>query len=81
MHLKFVVVDGEAIEAGSFKFTADAERKDAENVLALHDPAVAAQRAREWDPSLGGFARASSPLLIRFFFLDEVGNEFWVSIA
>lgn len=49
MHDKFVVVDGETVEEGSFNFTAAAESKNAENVLVLHDPAIAAAYGQEWD--------------------------------
>jgi phosphatidylserine/phosphatidylglycerophosphate/cardiolipin synthase-like enzyme len=33
MHDKFIVVDGETVEEGSFNDTAAAENKNAENVL------------------------------------------------
>lgn len=48
LHDKFIVVDGAMVETGSFNFTAAAERSNAENVLVLHDPAVARQYGREW---------------------------------
>jgi hypothetical protein len=45
------VVDGEtAVETGIFSFTASAERRNAENVIVLHAPAVAAQQhGQEWE--------------------------------
>jgi phosphatidylserine/phosphatidylglycerophosphate/cardiolipin synthase-like enzyme len=49
MHDKFIVVDGATLETGSFNFTASAESKNAENVLVLHDPAVAERYQREWE--------------------------------
>jgi phosphatidylserine/phosphatidylglycerophosphate/cardiolipin synthase-like enzyme len=49
MHDKFIVVDGEAVEEGSFNYTAAAERKNAENVLVLHDRVVAAAYGKEWE--------------------------------
>ena len=49
MHDKFMVVDGETVEEGSFNYTAAAERSNAENVLVLHDPAVAGAYGKEWD--------------------------------
>jgi phosphatidylserine/phosphatidylglycerophosphate/cardiolipin synthase-like enzyme len=49
MHDKFMVVDGMTVETGSFSFTAAAEQKNAENVLVLHDPAVAQRYGQEWD--------------------------------
>lgn len=33
MHDKFIVVDGETVEEGSFNYTAAAENKNADNVL------------------------------------------------
>jgi phosphatidylserine/phosphatidylglycerophosphate/cardiolipin synthase-like enzyme len=47
MHDKFMVVDGEMVETGSFNFTASAEARNAENVLVLRDPAVAQRYAQE----------------------------------
>jgi phosphatidylserine/phosphatidylglycerophosphate/cardiolipin synthase-like enzyme len=38
MHDKFIVIDGETVELGSFNYTAAAEKRNAENVLVLHDP-------------------------------------------
>jgi phosphatidylserine/phosphatidylglycerophosphate/cardiolipin synthase-like enzyme len=35
MHDKFIEVDGETLETGSFNFTSAAEKKNAENVLVL----------------------------------------------
>ena len=43
VHDKFIVVDGDTVETGSFNFTAAASSKNAENVLVLHD-LEAAQR-------------------------------------
>jgi phosphatidylserine/phosphatidylglycerophosphate/cardiolipin synthase-like enzyme len=49
MHDKFIIVDGVTVEEGSFNFTAAAESRNAENVLVLHDPAVAKTYGQEWD--------------------------------
>jgi phosphatidylserine/phosphatidylglycerophosphate/cardiolipin synthase-like enzyme len=49
MHDKFIVVDGETVEEDSFNYTSAAENKNAENVLVLHDPAVAALNGKEWE--------------------------------
>jgi phosphatidylserine/phosphatidylglycerophosphate/cardiolipin synthase-like enzyme len=49
MHDKFIVVDGETVEEGSFNYTAAAESKNAENVLVLHDEAVRANYGKESD--------------------------------
>ena len=47
MHDKFIVVDGEMVETGSFNFTASAEARNAENVLVLRDLAVAQRYGKE----------------------------------
>jgi len=49
MHDEFVVLDGETLETGSFNFTAAAEKKNAEKLIVLHDPAVAQRYVQEWD--------------------------------
>jgi phosphatidylserine/phosphatidylglycerophosphate/cardiolipin synthase-like enzyme len=49
MHDKFMVVDGQTVEEGSFNYTAVVEAKNAENVLVLHDPVVAQRYGEEWD--------------------------------
>ena len=49
MHNKFIVADGQTVELGSFNYTAAAGDKNAENVLVLHDSAVAQRYAQEWD--------------------------------
>ena len=49
LHDKFIVVDGQLVETGSFNFTASAESKNAENVIVLHDAAVAQRYGQEWD--------------------------------
>jgi len=42
MHNKFIVIDADTVETGSFNFTYAAQRKNAENVLMLwHAGAVA----------------------------------------
>jgi phosphatidylserine/phosphatidylglycerophosphate/cardiolipin synthase-like enzyme len=49
MHDKFIVVNGATLETGSFNFTSAAEHHNAENVLVLHDPAVAQRYGEEWE--------------------------------
>jgi phosphatidylserine/phosphatidylglycerophosphate/cardiolipin synthase-like enzyme len=49
MHDKFIVVDGQEVETGSFNFTAAAERANGENIIVLHDPAIAQRYGQEWD--------------------------------
>jgi phosphatidylserine/phosphatidylglycerophosphate/cardiolipin synthase-like enzyme len=48
MHNKFIVVDNKTVEEGSFHYTAAAERKNAENVVVLHDREVAKEFTTEW---------------------------------
>jgi phosphatidylserine/phosphatidylglycerophosphate/cardiolipin synthase-like enzyme len=38
MHDKFLLVDGETVETGSFNYAAAAESHNAENVIVLHEP-------------------------------------------
>jgi phosphatidylserine/phosphatidylglycerophosphate/cardiolipin synthase-like enzyme len=49
MHDKFLIVDGQTLETGSFNFTAAAEARNAENVLVLHDAALAQQYEQQWE--------------------------------
>lgn len=50
MHNKFVVVDGNTVETGSFNFTRSAQIRNAENVVVLANmPEVAATYNREWN--------------------------------
>lgn len=48
MHDKFIVVDEETVEEGSFNYTAAAERKNAENAIVLHDSSIAKVYGAEW---------------------------------
>jgi phosphatidylserine/phosphatidylglycerophosphate/cardiolipin synthase-like enzyme len=49
MHNKFIVVDGQTVETGSFNFTSAAENSNAENLLVLHEyPDVASQYEARW---------------------------------
>lgn len=47
-HNKVMVIDGETVITGSFNFTRAAQLDNAENVLVLHDPAIAARYAENW---------------------------------
>jgi phosphatidylserine/phosphatidylglycerophosphate/cardiolipin synthase-like enzyme len=49
MHDKVVLVDEDAVLTGSFNFTAVAEHGNAENLLLLHDAALAKKYAAEFD--------------------------------
>jgi phosphatidylserine/phosphatidylglycerophosphate/cardiolipin synthase-like enzyme len=48
MHNKVMVIDGETVLTGSFNYTWGAEHWNAENLLVLHDPALAAEYLRNW---------------------------------
>lgn len=49
MHNKFMVVDGRTVETGSFNFTSSAARRNAENVIVIHDaPQAANAYGLEW---------------------------------
>lgn len=47
-HNKVMVIDGDTVITGSFNFTAAAEKSNAENVLILHDKALADKYAANW---------------------------------
>jgi len=49
LHSKFMVIDGEHLELGSFNYTSAAVSRNEENVLWLrHVPPLAQQYAEEW---------------------------------
>ena len=43
MHKKVMIVDGETVVTGSFNYTWSAEHRNAENLLVIHDPTLAAE--------------------------------------
>jgi phosphatidylserine/phosphatidylglycerophosphate/cardiolipin synthase-like enzyme len=47
-HNKVMVIDDEVVITGSFNFTGGAELRNAENLLVIHDRALAAQYADNW---------------------------------
>jgi len=49
MHNKVMVIDGETVLTGSFNYTWSAEHWNAENLLVLHDPALAGEYLRNWN--------------------------------
>jgi phosphatidylserine/phosphatidylglycerophosphate/cardiolipin synthase-like enzyme len=57
-HNKVMVIDQQVVITGSFNFTKAAETRNAENLLIIHDPALAAQYARNFAAHLAH----SSPL-------------------
>ena len=48
-HNKFMVIDGETVITGSFNFTEAAEKKNAENLLIIHDRKLAEKYVKNWD--------------------------------
>jgi phosphatidylserine/phosphatidylglycerophosphate/cardiolipin synthase-like enzyme len=48
-HNKVMIIDGETVLTGSFNFTKAAQESNAENLLILRDPALAAQYAQNWE--------------------------------
>lgn len=47
-HNKVMIIDDETVITGSFNFTKAAEERNAENLLILRDPALAARYAANW---------------------------------
>jgi phosphatidylserine/phosphatidylglycerophosphate/cardiolipin synthase-like enzyme len=47
-HNKIMVIDGSAVLTGSFNFTKAAESSNAENLLVIHDPELAAKYTSNW---------------------------------
>lgn len=47
-HNKVMVIDSEPLITGSFNFTRAAEEKNAENLLIIRDPALAARYVENW---------------------------------
>ena len=48
MHDKVMIIDGETVVTGSFNYTYSAEHRNVENLLVIHDPALAAQYTQHW---------------------------------
>jgi phosphatidylserine/phosphatidylglycerophosphate/cardiolipin synthase-like enzyme len=48
-HNKLMIIDGQTVVTGSFNFTKAAEEHNAENLLVLHDSALAAQYVQNWN--------------------------------
>jgi phosphatidylserine/phosphatidylglycerophosphate/cardiolipin synthase-like enzyme len=48
MHDKVMVIDGQTVVTGSFNYTYSAEHRNVENLLVIHDPALAAQYEAHW---------------------------------
>lgn len=49
MHNKYIIVDSETVETGSYNYTSSATNRNAENVIVIwNDPAVASNYANDW---------------------------------
>ena len=48
-HNTVMIIDGEIVISGSFNFTKAAQEKNAENVLIIRDPVLAAQYSQNWE--------------------------------
>jgi len=49
MHNKVMIVDVKTVVTGSFNYTWSAEHRNAENLLVIHDPALAAEYTQNWN--------------------------------
>ena len=47
-----MVIDGRTVITGSFNFTKAAEEKNAENLLVISDPDIAAKYTKNWQEHL-----------------------------
>jgi phosphatidylserine/phosphatidylglycerophosphate/cardiolipin synthase-like enzyme len=52
-----MVIDGLAVITGSFNFTTAAEQRNAENLLVIHDRALAARYTANWHAHAAHSAR------------------------
>jgi phosphatidylserine/phosphatidylglycerophosphate/cardiolipin synthase-like enzyme len=48
-HNKVMIIDGETLITGSFNFTKAAQTQNAENLLIILDPALAAMYTQNWE--------------------------------
>lgn len=58
-HNKVMVIDGATVITGSFNFTKAAEENNAENLLIINDPVLAAKYVANWKTHLSHSARYS----------------------
>jgi len=49
MHDKNMVIDGQTVLTGSFNYTWSAEHRNAETLLVIHNPQLAAQYTNDWN--------------------------------
>lgn len=69
-HNKVMIIDDEIVITGSFNFTKNAEKKNAENLLIIHDRKLAEKYVKNWqdhaqhsDPYIGNGATKGGPVL------------------
>ncbi|MBW7862967.1 MAG: hypothetical protein H3C30_00980 [Candidatus Hydrogenedentes bacterium] len=65
MHHKVIIVDAAVVAAGSYNFSRNAETRNDENLLILHDTALAGQYLDEMDRLVAEAAGAKSPSVNR----------------
>jgi phosphatidylserine/phosphatidylglycerophosphate/cardiolipin synthase-like enzyme len=49
VHNKIMIIDGEVVITGSFNFTKAAQERNAENLLVIHDKALALRYTENWN--------------------------------
>ena len=59
-HNKIIIIDRKIVLTGSFNFTKQAETGNAENVLVINHPELAARYAENWDQHLNHSDRAKA---------------------
>ncbi|MEO6952614.1 MAG: phospholipase D family protein [Polyangia bacterium] len=60
-HNKVMIIDDEVVITGSFNFTAAAQKHNAENLLVLHDRALAGRYTANWREHLAHSVAMPSP--------------------
>ena len=61
-HSKVMAIDGTKVITGSFNFTAAAQARNAENLLVLEDPALAAEYRTNWEHRRAASQPYAAPL-------------------
>ena len=54
MHNKVMIIDGTTVVTGSFNYTWPAEHKNAENLIVINDPTLAAEYVQNWNTRMAG---------------------------
>jgi phosphatidylserine/phosphatidylglycerophosphate/cardiolipin synthase-like enzyme len=81
-HNKVMVIDQAVVITGSFNFTKAAESRNAENLLVIHDPALAAAYARNFPAHLAhssalGAAEIPAPTYHRHYYYRRYRHHYW----